>query len=237
MNDQDESNMDIVNDDSGESRDKQREEVMGSVPEDSLLGTTESADRKETSIDAVETSECRRLRTNQKSRKVPNLLSGPALIPGPVTPNVAPVGAPDLSYMLGKSHQFAIFPQFMLSTNHITEDPDESESRMNFVREAMEKAVGLPPLLIDPNMLKQEQMRERRYRRDRYRREPIRPQSSREEEEEKKSFKNSENDFPILDGPRETENIETTTPSPPRKKWSKFPSKNCQIKKMSLTSL
>jgi hypothetical protein len=215
------------------SEENLRDDAMGSVPEEGLLDQSSSKEDTDKTGNTTDKADARKPRPAPKSRKVPNLLSGPALIPGPVTPNFTPACAPDFADMFGKN-QMGIFPQFMLATNHILEDAEESESRLNFVLEAMEKAVGLPPLLIDPDFLRQEQNRDSRYRRDRYRQ--TRPQRPTPDQPQK-TFKSSETNFPSLDGSKEQTAMDISTPSPGRKKWTKFPSKNCQIKKMSLTSL
>lgn len=232
MNDLDELEKSLNDMDLLTSGENLRDHAMGSVPEEGLLDQSTSKEDTDKTGNTTDTADARKTRPAPKSRKVPNLLSGPALIPGPVTPNFTPACAPEFSDMFGKN-QMAIFPQFMLATNHILEDAGESESRLNFVLEAMEKAVGLPPLLIDPDFLK-EQNRDSRYRRDRYRQtRPQRPPP----DQPQKTFKSSETNFPSLDGSREQTTVDISTPSPGRKKWTKFPSKNCQIKKMSLTSL
>lgn len=87
-----------------------------------------------------------RLRTRphphrSSKRFIPNLLSGAPLIPGPMTPQYAP-----LSYASSgdNSQHMPIFPRFMIAPNSIPDVDSE------FVRCAMENAVGLPPLFALP---------------------------------------------------------------------------------------
>jgi hypothetical protein len=74
-------------------------------------------------------------------RHIPNLLSGVPLLPGPMTPQFAPVHvtSPD-----SFSHQVAIFPAFMVAPDSIPDVDGE------FMKCAMESAIGLPPLFNLP---------------------------------------------------------------------------------------
>jgi hypothetical protein len=219
-----------------ESREEPLE--MDTVPEESLAGSSKTYNSPETGLDFCEVPEMRR-RIPPRSRRVPNLLSGPALLPGPVTPNFAPASPPILAEWNGRQQPIAIFPQFMIAPNLAVGD---SEEKITFVKEAMEKAVGLPPIVFDTSLGQVENLKDRRHhtRRDRYRRETIRAPPRSNEKATMTPFKSIESDFPALDGSMPVE-IDVGTPSPQaavrRTKWVKFPSKNSQIKKMSLPSL
>ena len=130
----------------------------------------------------------------------------------------------------------AIFPQFMIAPNLTG---GESDDKITFVREAMEKAVGLPPLIFEPSQIQVETPKDRKNQRrgDRSRRESLTSRPQRVSDKvDASSFKPSDSDFPTLDSVM-PDQFEITTPSPGRKKWVKFPSKNSQIKKISLTAL
>jgi hypothetical protein len=94
----------------------------------------------------------RRFRKGVRSRRVPNLLAGAPLIPGPITPSFVPsqspycVPIPDLD----QCAPLAIFPNFMLTPDSIGEENDCT----NFMRELVHEALGLPRLLVDSSHIR-----------------------------------------------------------------------------------
>jgi len=80
--------------------------------------------------------------TRPPRRHVPNLLAGSPLISGPVTPHFAPCYPPMyLNQNQSNQGNMAIFPTFMLAPSIVAEGSEE------FVRQAMQNAIGLPPIL------------------------------------------------------------------------------------------
>jgi hypothetical protein len=207
--------------------------AIGTVPEDALPETMKTESNSTIALESPESLEAPR-RLPLRSRRVPNLLTGPALLPSPVTPNFSPASPPILGEWNGRIHSIAIFPQFMIAPNLTVGD---SAEKITFVKEAMEKAVGLPPIVFDSGNCHLETQKDRKYhqRRERYKKESNRAQRS-YEKVNLPPFKSIETDFPALDGPSKPE-VDISTPSPHRKKWVKFPTKNSQIKKMSLASM
>ncbi|TEB18594.1 hypothetical protein C9890_0358 [Perkinsus sp. BL_2016] len=199
---------------------------MESVPEESVVVLKKTESHTTINRDCFDGADSRRGRYSHKPRRVPNLLAGPALLPGPVTPNFAPSSAPEFpDWCVTRIPQVAIFPQFMIAPS-LTDG--ESDDKITFVREAMEKAVGLPPLIFEPSQIQVDTAKDRKNQRrgDRSRRECLtsRPQRN-SDKNDASSFKSSEGDFPTLDSVV-PDQFEITTPSPGRKKWVKFPSKN-----------
>ena len=80
--------------------------------------------------------------TRPTRKHVPNMLSGSPLISGPVTPHFAPIYPPAYPNQYS-AHQgnMAIFPTFMLAPSIVAEGSED------FVRQAMQNAIGLPPIL------------------------------------------------------------------------------------------
>jgi hypothetical protein len=84
-------------------------------------------------------------------RQVPNLLSGAPLLSGPVTPHFAPQLSP-LAYHSQCQPNMAIFPTFMLAPSMVAEGSEQ------FLREAMQNAIGLPPILYQYPLSSGEEM-------------------------------------------------------------------------------
>lgn len=189
--------------------------------------------------DTFDKYESRRNRGHQRSRRVPNLLSGPPLIPGPVTPNFVPACSPEYCGLMNAEPQVAIFPQFMLTPSISEPADDHDEERTAFVIQAMQKAIGLPPIVFDPCVLQQWQpTRARKGRRERNKVDPpankLRGGSR---ETKSRSFEATEFEFPSLKVEQGCVYKEVATPSPLPMKRVKFPSKSSQLKKqLSQTS-
>lgn len=102
-----------------------------------------SACPRESKFDRSVDRSTRSRNPNRPTRKpVPNMLSGSPLLTGPVTPHFAPAHPPVYSNQY-YAHQgnMAIFPTFMLAPSIVAEGSEE------FVRQAMQNAIGLPPIL------------------------------------------------------------------------------------------
>lgn len=80
--------------------------------------------------------------TRPHRRQVPNLLEGSPLLSAPVTPHFTPSHSPAYLGQLYSNHgNMAIFPTFMLAPSIVAEGSEE------FMRQAMENAIGLPPII------------------------------------------------------------------------------------------
>lgn len=164
----------------------------------------------------------RRPRIPPRSRRVPNLLSGPALIPGPMTPNIGPFHSPFGNW--NHAPAMPIFPNFML-TPSVAEEEDEK--RAEFMREAMQCAVGIPALLVDTSTYSMQQAEERRAGARAVKKAP---KVKRVPSKSPPRFESA--DFPSL-VPEKA--VPVSTPSPVKLKNARFPSKN-QLKKITLFS-
>jgi hypothetical protein len=203
-------------------------DAMQTVPEEESFSTHAVLESSRQCIDGYEKGETRKPRNPYRSRRIPNLLSGPALIPGPVTPNFVPACSPELCCSGSYDSPIAIFPQFMLTPGVCLSLDDHDEGRATFLLEAMQKAVGLPPIVVDPCFSQDYSNRSRKGKRE-SRGKGLRqtPRPTPVTDERKQLFESIETDFPSL----EIRQPEVATPSP--KKWGKFPSKSSQLKRLS----
>ena len=63
------------------------------------------------------------VKQRNNAKRVPNLLAGAPLLPGPVTPNFVPHSAPDVSGLSYPPNMaFAVFPSFMLAPSVLPPD-------------------------------------------------------------------------------------------------------------------
>lgn len=174
----------------------------------------------------------RKYRKGTRSRRVPNLLMGAPLIPGPITPSFVPSLAPYASSPeWEQSGTVAIFPNFMLSPE--VKDDDEGRSS-EFLREAVHNTLGFPRLVVDSTYVKgYSEAVVARNARAPSRLRPETPPRRRPPQAGQKRFESKPEDFPQL-GSQSSEavsGVEICTPSPlPKMKQARFPSKN-QLKK------
>ena len=178
---------------------------------------TASSSRPDGSFTAKQDN--RRPRNPPRSRRVPNLLSGPALIPGPMTPNMGPFHPPFGSGNWNQPAPLAIFPNFMLAPS-VEEEADEK--RAAFVREAMQRAVGLPPILVETSTYGQQSESRR----------PVKKMAKPKRVPSKSPPRFDSADFPSLAAEAA---VSVTTPPVSKLKSSRFPSKN-QLKRITLFS-
>ena len=222
-----------------------------SVPEDDVVPECQVDDRSTQASEQFSGYESRKPRHPTRSRRVPNLLSGVPLIPGPMTPNFVPLGSP-YSYPMsscGYAQSVAIFPNFMLTPS--VEFSEESQSSSDeFMRHAMQNAVGIPPIIVNTNFVLEDYISEPKQRggssqgkRDKGKRDPISRCTPKAVKPKPTApvdslFESRAEDFPSLGkgspsnkGPSDRV-VEVMTPSPAKSKMSpaKFPSKN-QLKK------
>lgn len=174
----------------------------------------------------------RRFRKGGRSRRVPNLLAGAPLIPGPITPSFVPsqspycVPIPDLD----QCAPLGIFPNFMLTPD----SKDEEDDCTSFMRELVHEALGLPRVLVDSSHIRgyhsEETARNARIPSGRYQDRP-RAETPKKNPVIQKRFEQNLEDFPLLGGSVSEMEISTPSPPPPKLKLVRFPSKSHQLKK------
>lgn len=179
--------------------------------------------------DAISKLEYGKFRKGARSRRVPNLLAGTPLLPGPITPSFMPSNPPYFRTCSEGNHhsEVAIFPNFMLTPEV------NSDSGSDYMRETMQTTLGFPVLVADPsyiNGLSSQETMARNARKSSTLGTPReRPKIDNPQFRKKsyiKRFEAKVDDFPQLGD----KDVDITTPSPQRMKQARFPSKN-QLKK------
>lgn len=207
--------------------------LIESVPEDDVMTTSPSEDFSKPFNEKSSKLENRKYRDPPRSRRVPNLLSGAPLIPGPMTPNFTTHGSPCCGSSQGQA--VAIFPNFMLSPSVGLSEDCESSSE-DFMRTAMQCAIGIPPLVVDPVYLEEcfgvQMAIKNRVRRDKAK--PAKAAGKTKVGPPTPAFESRAEDFPSLGGqenrPQQPTAVVETTTSRVKMAPIRFPSKN-QLKK------
>jgi hypothetical protein len=202
--------------------------ACSSVPEDDVA-TTVPSEGIGKALSEISRLDNRRSRNPPRPKRVPNLLSGTPLLPGPLTPYSGPQRSPFFSP--SPYQPIAIFPNFMLA-------PAEQEYRCSddFERMAMQRAIGLPPIMVDPSFLEELENCniKTRNRRDRTKKSTGKSYSG--ARLPVPIFERKEEDFPSLDGrsllaePERKRSETSCLPAKSKMTPVKFPSKN-QLKK------
>jgi len=186
-----------------------------SVPEDDVMTTSPSEDFSRRFNEKSSKLENRKYGDPPRSRRVPNLLSGAPLIAGPITPNFTPHGSPCCGSSQGQA--VAIFPNFMLSPSVGLSEKCESNSE-DFMRTAMQCAIGIPPIVVDPVYLEEcfgrQMANNNRVRRDKPK--PAKAAGKTKVGPPTPTFESRAEDFPSLGGQENrphqpTALVETTT--------------------------